>query len=788
VSRSTTAPQTSIASVLAAVEQMPLVSDRVTTSEAGTLVEQLPLLSAPAIARQTLPTSGIEVSDQASFFSSTIVNQALPASSQTTDKQTTVSDSIEQAPLVLPATTSAAAPSTPTSSTAQAPHGDPATAKGAIHISIPSIVKQAPPEDPATTNEAPHAHPEAKPVTIAAAPLTSTFSNVEQAPLEYPTTPDDAPDIYVPPIIEQAPLQYPVTTKDLSVSPLGERAPLGYRATDEESSPPLIIKKAPLEHSTKEAPPTYVLPLVEQPPLSYPATAKDASRSSTPPIIEQALLEQVALGYSAEEFEARTPVTAILKQVPLESPGAEKTDTFVLGTVAQAPLAHPTTAEEIRVSSVSPIVEQTSHKYLTTSGEAPLTSSIPTIRQAFLGSSPANTAILHLTSVFANVERAPFEHLAAYQESSTPIAKQVSLDNSESATAEETPLTLVPPIAEELPVRPVTVEEIPGTPVPSAVELNPPTTAAETSSTFIFSTPEPIPQVVVRCTPEHAPLSTDPLTTESADYPVLNVVVFGESGAGKSSVVNLIAGRQIAHTSSNGVGRVFQSEPHFVHLDGMLLKLWDTSGLNEEDTGTVIAKNTIIDLYKLLTGLEGEISLLVYCVRGPRIKNSVTRNYRMFYHGLCQEKAPMVLVVTGLEGEDPMDAWWPLNEDVFQKHQMVFSGQACVTATRGKFKAGAYMFEQEYEESRKKVQKLVGDCCRDAWLTKKATTHWMVSTVKHTIDRVARVFGVPVPGFGHSLYEVLKDYGGFSEDEARRMIASEGEGNSGNGERFIKSH
>jgi len=44
-----------------------------------------------------------------------------------------------------------------------------------------------------------------------------------------------------------------------------------------------------------------------------------------------------------------------------------------------------------------------------------------------------------------------------------------------------------------------------------------------------------------------------------------NIVVFGETGTGKSSVINLIAGRQIAETSSEAKGPVF-SEPEVFYL------------------------------------------------------------------------------------------------------------------------------------------------------------------------------------------------------------------------------
>ena len=293
---------------------------------------------------------------------------------------------------------------------------------------------------------------------------------------------------------------------------------------------------------------------------------------------------------------------------------------------------------------------------------------------------------------------------------------------------------------------------------------------------------------------EHTPLGSEPTTAEQtpllsavstaaqeslasvldmalSDNTVPNVVIFGEGGAGKSSVVNMIAGRQVAQTSNHAVDYMFQSESHFVDIGGTPVRLWDTTGLNEEDTGLDITKDIIIHLFNLLKRLEDGINLLVYCVRGPRVKSSTIRNYRMFYHCMCQQNVPIILVATGLEGEDPMDAWWPMNKDVFQRQQMFFSGQTCITATRGKLRRGAYMFEPEYEESKAKVQKLIGDCCRDAQGTawKMQPAQWTVSTAKNASNRVTGLFNAPPPGFNDLLAEVLKEHGGSSDEEARKI-------------------
>ena len=255
----------------------------------------------------------------------------------------------------------------------------------------------------------------------------------------------------------------------------------------------------------------------------------------------------------------------------------------------------------------------------------------------------------------------------------------------------------------------------------------------------------------------------------NADDPP-NVVVFGEAGVGKSSLINMIAGRQLSPISGDASGCTFKSTSFDVELKGKLVRFWDTAGLNEGDAGTVVAKDAIINLYMLLKSLENGISLLVYCIRGPRIRDSTVTNYKMFYHGLCQEKVPIVLVVTGLEAEESMDEWWTRNGKRFNKQKMTFSGQACVTATKGKIRKGTHMFEQEYEESTGKVRKLVDENCHhEPWQLKTSSLAGLMTFIKIAINIGIGVFNIPPLVLCQMLYEVLKEHGGISDIEARKL-------------------
>ncbi|KIJ67581.1 hypothetical protein HYDPIDRAFT_38074 [Hydnomerulius pinastri MD-312] len=161
-----------------------------------------------------------------------------------------------------------------------------------------------------------------------------------------------------------------------------------------------------------------------------------------------------------------------------------------------------------------------------------------------------------------------------------------------------------------------------------------------------------------------------------------NVIIFGESGVGKSSLINMITGQNHAATSPDALGCTFRHTKYPAVIDGETYQLWDTAGLDEATMGKVpapIAEENLKKFLRQLVKAEG-IQLLIYCVRGSRATRALLRNYRIFYTAICRRKAPVVVVVTGLENyKGSMDMWWTANEKELKKHRMRFQDHACVT-------------------------------------------------------------------------------------------------------------
>ncbi|KAG9316836.1 P-loop containing nucleoside triphosphate hydrolase protein [Chiua virens] len=186
-----------------------------------------------------------------------------------------------------------------------------------------------------------------------------------------------------------------------------------------------------------------------------------------------------------------------------------------------------------------------------------------------------------------------------------------------------------------------------------------------------------------------------------------NVIIFGETGVGKSSVVNLIAGGDLAKTSPDASACTLTSNPYHVVLQGdQPFCLWDTVGLNEPEISREDYLRAIKQAYKLIKDLErtGGVHLLLLCMRG-RITKSVQQNYKLFANVLCENKVPLAVVITNLENEPCMDQWWTDNKEVFQRYGIAARGHACITGNPGIDNT----FLGRYEESGRKMHQLLMD-------------------------------------------------------------------------------
>ncbi|KAG2036967.1 hypothetical protein BDR03DRAFT_958167 [Suillus americanus] len=195
------------------------------------------------------------------------------------------------------------------------------------------------------------------------------------------------------------------------------------------------------------------------------------------------------------------------------------------------------------------------------------------------------------------------------------------------------------------------------------------------------------------------------------------IVLFGETGAGTSSLINLMAGKEVAYTSPDMQRATLRWNEYAIDFDGNSYTVFDTVRLEEPQLGIKEYLESVENAYRLIRELDcrGGVDLLLFCVRAGRVTSTHQSNYRLFHEFLCEKKVPIVLVITNLERERRMEDWWDRNELTFKKYQIQVAGHACITAANRLDGRHRVLYEESCVTIRNLVEEFTADGQKQAW-------------------------------------------------------------------------
>ncbi|CAF1201077.1 unnamed protein product [Adineta ricciae] len=164
---------------------------------------------------------------------------------------------------------------------------------------------------------------------------------------------------------------------------------------------------------------------------------------------------------------------------------------------------------------------------------------------------------------------------------------------------------------------------------------------------------------------------------------VNRILVIGQTGAGKSSLVNLLAGKKVAKVCDGANGCTFKFETHQCDYNGELFELIDTVGLNEGSKGTVRPKDAMKMLIKFIKGNKRGFSCIIFVMPKGRITESFEKNHMLFCQTLLNGQTPAILFLSHCEADEPMNTWINNEENKIALELYGFSDVVCGTAQEG---------------------------------------------------------------------------------------------------------
>lgn len=160
-----------------------------------------------------------------------------------------------------------------------------------------------------------------------------------------------------------------------------------------------------------------------------------------------------------------------------------------------------------------------------------------------------------------------------------------------------------------------------------------------------------------------------------------NVLVFGQTGVGKSSVINLILGQDIVKTSPDAETCTLTHDSYEICLKDRHFKIWEVSSIKSMGSFRTLSLES--RLPKNGTTDNRGIHLLLYCMRGSRSQKALVAEYMNVTKAVGSRAGciPVAAVITCLEDYPRnMDDWWIANNTNLGKLGMQFSAYACVTS------------------------------------------------------------------------------------------------------------
>ncbi|CAF3174167.1 unnamed protein product [Rotaria socialis] len=214
------------------------------------------------------------------------------------------------------------------------------------------------------------------------------------------------------------------------------------------------------------------------------------------------------------------------------------------------------------------------------------------------------------------------------------------------------------------------------------------------------------------------------------------ILIVGSTGEGKSSLINLLMGREVANVNDSADGVTMDCQEYVTKHAETEYHLYDTIGLHEADGGKVPHKNAIEKLVAFAKSHSEGFNLIIFVMAKGRIRHDFEQNHLLFHDTIFCSQAPSILYVNGCEFEKQTGKWVTENAERLKSFQ--FKDVVCGTTMKH-----AGEFEERIAPKREETRTAIWNAIDQFSAAKRAPITRYLKWWQKAINIVLNVFGQP---------------------------------------------